>query len=202
MKNRSTFFFFFYYSTDCEAHILYRSAVTQNSFSSFPHLFPTPFSFDLCLGRFCFSVNLDFSPGCQATEATPVGRHTNVKLSPATSRGWACQNSSVCTGHTEELVKNAAVTNLNPQRALMSRCGERARIWLLKPVAPVMAGGLGNPAPKCQMANRNKMRLFWVSIRKKDWDFPGGPVVRNPPDVAGDTGSIPVPGRSHMPWSN
>ena len=36
----------------------------------------------------------------------------------------------------EELVKNAAVSNLNPQQALVSRCGERARIWLLKPVAP------------------------------------------------------------------
>ena len=60
----------------------------------------------------------------------------------------------------EELVKNAAVSNLNPQQALVSRYGERARIWLLKPVAPVMAGGLGNPAPKCQMANSNEMGLF------------------------------------------
>ena len=30
------------------------------------------------------------------------------------------------------------------------------------------------------------------------WDFPGGPVVKNPPASAGDTGSIPGPGRSHM----
>ena len=28
-------------------------------------------------------------------------------------------------------------------------------------------------------------------------DFPGGAVVN-----AGDMGSIPGPGRSHMPWSN
>ena len=33
-------------------------------------------------------------------------------------------------------------------------------------------------------------------------DFPGGPVVKNPPASARDTGSIPGPGRSHMPWSN
>ena len=33
-------------------------------------------------------------------------------------------------------------------------------------------------------------------------DFPGGAVVKNPPANAGDTGSIPGPGRSHMPWSN
>ena len=33
-------------------------------------------------------------------------------------------------------------------------------------------------------------------------DFPGGTVVKNPPANAGDTGSIPGPGRSHMQRSN
>ena len=33
-------------------------------------------------------------------------------------------------------------------------------------------------------------------------DFPGGTVVKNPPASAGDTGSSPGPGRSHMPQSN
>ena len=32
--------------------------------------------------------------------------------------------------------------------------------------------------------------------------FLGGAVVKNLPANAGDTGSIPGPGRSHMPWSN
>ena len=32
--------------------------------------------------------------------------------------------------------------------------------------------------------------------------FPGGAVVKNPPANAGDTGSSPGPGRSHMQWSN
>ena len=32
--------------------------------------------------------------------------------------------------------------------------------------------------------------------------FPGGSMVKNLPANAGDTGSIPGPGRSHMPWSN
>ena len=31
--------------------------------------------------------------------------------------------------------------------------------------------------------------------------FPGGAVVKNPPANAGDTGSSPGPGRSHMPRS-
>ena len=34
------------------------------------------------------------------------------------------------------------------------------------------------------------------------WDFPGGAVVKNPPASAGDMGSIPGPGGSHMLWSN
>ena len=33
-------------------------------------------------------------------------------------------------------------------------------------------------------------------------DFPGGSVVKNPPANAGDMGSSPGPGRSHMLWSN
>ena len=37
---------------------------------------------------------------------------------------------------------------------------------------------------------------------KKLGDFPGGSVVKNPPANAGDTGSSPGPGRSHMPGSN
>ena len=32
--------------------------------------------------------------------------------------------------------------------------------------------------------------------------FPGGAVVKNPPANAGDKGSSPDPGRSHMPRSN
>ena len=35
-----------------------------------------------------------------------------------------------------------------------------------------------------------------------DLGFPGGTVVGSPPANAGDTGSSPGPGRSHMPWSN
>ena len=40
------------------------------------------------------------------------------------------------------------------------------------------------------------------NIFRKDWDFPGGAVVKNLPASAGDLGSSPGLGRSHMPWSN
>ena len=36
---------------------------------------------------------------------------------------------------------------------------------------------------------------------KLNQGFPGGAVVKNPPANAGDTGSIPGLGRSHMPRS-
>ena len=45
-------------------------------------------------------------------------------------------------------------------------------------------------------------QLIGVSQRKKALGFPGGAVVEKPPVSAGDTGSIPGPGRSHMPRSN
>ena len=39
-------------------------------------------------------------------------------------------------------------------------------------------------------------------IRNHGEGFPHGTVVKNPPVNAGDTGSSPGPGRSHMPRSN
>ena len=50
--------------------------------------------------------------------------------------------------------------------------------------------------------------MWWgatkISMFKKqaDRDFPGGAVIKNPPADAGDTGSFPGPGRSHMPRGN
>ena len=40
-----------------------------------------------------------------------------------------------------------------------------------------------------------------VKHLKSFWGFPGGAVVENPPANAGDTGSSPGLGRSHMPQS-
>ena len=39
-------------------------------------------------------------------------------------------------------------------------------------------------------------------LKTQVWDFPGGAVVKNPPANAGDTGSSPGLGRSHVPRSN
>ena len=54
-----------------------------------------------------------------------------------------------------------------------------------------------NPEKKEQIW---RYHTLWFQIILQD--FPGGPVVRNSPASTGDTGSIPGPGRSHMPWGN
>ena len=41
-----------------------------------------------------------------------------------------------------------------------------------------------------------------TTLSKMGRDFPGGAVVKNLPDNAGDKDLNPGPGRSHMPWSN
>ena len=42
----------------------------------------------------------------------------------------------------------------------------------------------------------------WLCKSPLRWGFPGGAVVKNPPANAGDTGSSPGLGRSHMPQSS
>ena len=48
----------------------------------------------------------------------------------------------------------------------------------------------------------NEKESLDLVIKNSIEDFPGGAVVKNPHASAGDTGSIPGPGRSHMPWTN
>ena len=47
-------------------------------------------------------------------------------------------------------------------------------------------------------------KVLWLTEHVKSGllGFPGGAVVKNPPDNAGDTGSSPGLGRSRMPRSN
>ena len=46
------------------------------------------------------------------------------------------------------------------------------------------------------------MTVRSLMIKLENEGFPGGAVVENLPANAGDTGSSPGLGRSHMPWSN
>ena len=51
--------------------------------------------------------------------------------------------------------------------------------------------------------NKQKNGIEILELKNiRSGDFPGGAVVKTPPASAGDMGSCPGPGRSHMPWSN
>ena len=52
------------------------------------------------------------------------------------------------------------------------------------------------------MITTKKIKYLRIYLREHVQGFPGGAVVKNLPANAGDTGSSPCPGRSHMPWSN
>ena len=43
--------------------------------------------------------------------------------------------------------------------------------------------------------------LKYFVLKNVFWGFPGGAVVGSPPASAGDVGSSPGPGGSHVPWS-
>ena len=73
----------------------------------------------------------------------------------------------------------------------------------LEPVSPALAGRFSTTAPPGKLLN-NTFVLYNNLIKRKTYfgfnllyinnscgDFPGGPVVKNLPSNAGDTGSIP-----------
>ena len=51
-------------------------------------------------------------------------------------------------------------------------------------------------------AEKNWGGKTWNSWEKEKEDFPGGSVVKNMPAKAGDSGSIPGPGKFHVPQGN
>ena len=67
-------------------------------------------------------------------------------------------------------------------------------MWNLKEMIPMNLF----TKQKCSMVKRKQQQQQQDSI----WDFPGGAVVKNLTANAGDMGSSPGLGRSHMPRSN
>ena len=62
-------------------------------------------------------------------------------------------------------------------------------------VSVPLSQGLENPVVFTRVQPNRKVKN---TVR----DFAGGPVVKNPPANAGDVGSTPGLGGSHIPWSN
>ena len=52
------------------------------------------------------------------------------------------------------------------------------------------------------MGGLTRVTFLIVELIKVNWGFPGGTVVESLPANAGDMGSSPGLGGSHMPWSN
>ena len=46
------------------------------------------------------------------------------------------------------------------------------------------------------------VNIWQSTFVEQNWGFPGGSEVKNIPANVGYTGSIPDPGRSHVPWSS
>ena len=68
---------------------------------------------------------------------------------------------------------------------------------------PGLIPGQGTRSRMPQLRSSTGSFLFFVFFYKRSSrSFPGGSVVKNHPASSGDTGSIPDPGRSHMPQSN
>ena len=49
---------------------------------------------------------------------------------------------------------------------------------------------------------RKSLPITKTVLKRRAEDFPGSSVIKNPPANAGEEGSSPGPGRSHMLWSN
>ena len=60
-------------------------------------------------------------------------------------------------------------------------------------------GNPNKPMGLCKGHSLSENTEFKLFHKKRREGFPGGLVVKNPPGNAGDTGSIPGPGRSYMP---
>ena len=78
--------------------------------------------------------------------------------------------------------------------------------WACSNVYEVTGGNLNGQAEKITKISESQVGIqeLYIPEHTKEFcgDFPGGTVVENLPANAGDTGSSPGLGRSHMPRSN
>ena len=59
-------------------------------------------------------------------------------------------------------------------------------------------GSIPGQETRCRTHAATKSLHAAIKKKKRSWDFPGGAAVKNPSASAGNTGSSPGPGRSHM----
>ena len=79
-------------------------------------------------------------------------------------------------------------------------CCLQPKLSLIQLEWGIWAGWRPRKQVPCSEASGSSGEAVWS--QKPTEGFPGGVVVENLPANAGDTGSSPGLGRSHMPWSN
>ena len=89
--------------------------------------------------------------------------------------------------------------SLNPHFLLGSQEGDH---FTGSPKANMERPHVGNDNDNCACLGRESAGDHFYLLKIALAGFPGGAVVENLPANAGDTGSSPGLGRSHMPQSN
>ncbi|XP_059790909.1 uncharacterized protein LOC132372806 [Balaenoptera ricei] len=124
-------------------------------------------------------IGFTCTPICHAAKATLT--------SPAPPGQWNCQTALELGTGLEVSIWTKWLVQREPDCPSVWSRGKppRAGKWFI-PLPAFSMGGWG----------------LFSSIKKSFQGFPGGSVVKNLPANAGDMGSSPGPGRSHMPRSN
>ena len=136
--------------------------------------------------------NIPFSHTPPATAPPPCSHHTQMTSLPTTE-------NSVFMLPLKWPLSGPLVTALLPKSkthafvlSFFDLTIPSSWTWLLD--QPICWFPSSLPAPICLASS--------IQLQKLGQGFPGGSVVKRLPANAGDTGSIPNPGRAHMSWSN
>ena len=75
------------------------------------------------------------------------------------------------------------------------------RLWK-KIYLNIVKATYDKPTANITLDKKKKLEVFPLTSEIIQEGFPGDAVDKNPPANAGDSGSIPGPGRFHMTWSS
>ena len=104
----------------------------------------------------------------------------------------AAREAQICFLHLEIKIKNLSLTLLLLEAYTLSFCS------LLPNLLKVVYTREGGVRSYCLMG----IEFQFYKMKRVMKGFPGGAVVENLPANAGDTGSSPGLGGSHMPWGD
>ena len=154
---------------------------------------------------------------CSSLRKCPAYRSCLLRLqntfSPNNSQHTEKLNPEACL--SAELQENVALGSSGDCGAfgMCREASANGKIWIYKLSVRLHQKGSTNKIQNSYLLSLSTYSKGFDGTKKSNSfatarvqyikrDFPGGTVVKNPPAKAGDTGSSPGPGRSHMPQSN